>query len=426
MDEQVLANWEEYATIKQWKKGLKFNSHSNKLSEKTLESVRVWMPLFVEYAQKSPDQIIEEALNGKETVRSRLSDFCTWLQHEKGKKFNASVNASYSIIRGFYSHNDINTQKIRSPKIKPADVQSTDDLVPLFDIVETNGKKNKVLRRTFVHDYLECMTYRDKVINICLISSGMDDGDLLKLSLATIRYQDPNSDRIFIRNFRNKTGEIINTFFTKEATTMVRSYEQKYRKDASDSEPLFVKKKSILKQKFTKTNGREFDKDIDNLEFESIDPHVLAMNNRNAVKKLEKLLSSQENSVKFLQRAKQSPLRPKRWRKLFNDACDSVGVPTDIKRIFMGKSDPANKPYGGKSKQDLEIYYEMVEPLLTIYSDLIDLKNNSDNQKIIDDLKNDKEETKQRLNEIEQQILEMKKEAARAREETIQKTQNLN
>ena len=77
MDKQILANWEDYATVKQWKRGLKVNSHANRLSKKTVESLRVWMPLFVEYTQKSPDDIIEEALNGKETVRSRLSDYCT-------------------------------------------------------------------------------------------------------------------------------------------------------------------------------------------------------------------------------------------------------------------------------------------------------------------------------------------------------------
>lgn len=369
LDKQILVGWEEYATIKQWKRGLKTNSHSNKLSDKTLESLRTWMPLFIEYTQKTPDEIIEEALNGKETVRTRLSDFCSWLQENKGKKFNASVNAAYSVIRGFYSHNDINTQKIRSPKLKPTDVQNTDDLVPLFDIVDMDGQKKKVVKRQFIRDYLECMVYRDKVVNMCLISCGMDDGDLLKLPLAVIRYQDPNSDRIFIRNFRNKTGEIINTFFTKETTRLVRSYEQKYRKDAPDSEPIFVKTKSMLKQSFTRINRRPFDSANDELNFEPIDPHVLAINNRNAVKRFEKLLSSQEKTVKFLQSKKQSPLRPKRWRKMFNDACDAAGIPTDIKRIFMGKSDPANKPYGGKSKQDLEMYYELVEPNLTVFSE---------------------------------------------------------
>ena len=402
MDKQVLANWEDYATVKQWKRGLKVNSHSNRLSEKTLESLRIWMPLFVEYTQKTPDEIIEEALNGKETVRSRLSDFCTWLQQEKEKKFNASVNAAYSVIRGFYSHNDVNTQKIRAPKLKPTEVQNTDDLVPLFDIVEVDGQKKKVLRRAFIRDYLECMAYRDKVINMCLISCGMDDGDLLKLPLATIRYQDPNSERIFIRNFRNKTGESINTFFTKETTKLVKSYEQKYRKDAPDSEPIFSKNKSLLKQSFAKNYGRQFDRVTDDLDFEAIDPHILAMNNRNAVKKLEKLMSSQENSVKFLQSKKQSPLRPKRWRKLFNDACDAAGVPTDIKRIFMGKSDPANKPYGGKAKQDLEMYYELVEPNLTVFSEV-----KSESTKETEELKQEVDELKKQLKKDKSELLEM-------------------
>jgi len=35
----------------------------------------------------------------------------------------------------------------------------------------------------------------------------------------------------------------------------------------------------------------------------------------------------------------------------------------------MGKSDPSNKTYEGKSRMNLEIYYEKLEPILTIYSE---------------------------------------------------------
>ncbi|HUT06700.1 MAG TPA: hypothetical protein VMW74_08465 [Nitrosopumilaceae archaeon] len=134
---QTLTNWEEYASIKKWKNGLKYNSHKNKLSPKTHQAIRNWMPLFIEYTQKNPDDIIEEALKGKETVKARLSDFCTWAEDEKGKKFNASVHGSYHIIRGFYSHNDINTQKIRTPKTEPSEVQFTDD-----NVHKLESKKN--------------------------------------------------------------------------------------------------------------------------------------------------------------------------------------------------------------------------------------------------------------------------------------------
>ena len=45
------------------------------------------MPLFLEYTQKNPNDLIEEALHSKETIRARLSDFCSWLQDIKQKKY---------------------------------------------------------------------------------------------------------------------------------------------------------------------------------------------------------------------------------------------------------------------------------------------------------------------------------------------------
>jgi len=41
----------------------------------------------------------------------------------------------------------------------------------------------------------------------------------------------------------------------------------------------------------------------------------------------------------------------------------------------MGKSDPANKVYEGKSRQDLELYYEKIETQLTIFSEPINESN---------------------------------------------------
>jgi len=87
---------------------------------------------------------------------------------KKRKKFNASVHGAYHIIRGFYSHNDINTQKIRTPKVDPSEVQFSNDRVPLFDIVEIekDGRKvkDKQLRRDFLKSFFECLSPRDKLI----------------------------------------------------------------------------------------------------------------------------------------------------------------------------------------------------------------------------------------------------------------------
>lgn len=402
---QILTNWEEYGSIKKWKNGLKYNSHKNRLSPKTLQAIRNWMPLFIEYTQKNPDDIIEEALKGKEVVKARLSDFCTWAEEEKGKKFNASVHGSYHIIRGFYAHNDINTQKIRTPKTEPSEVQFTDDNVPLFDIIEVEKsdgtkEKEKRIKREFIKNFLECLSPRDKIICMCIKDSGMDSSDILDLTLKTVRYQDSSQERIFVRDLRNKTGEILATFFSKETTKLVRSYVQLHRKNANDDEPIFVQSSQEFKVEFNKKHKRRFDPTIDELKHHAVEPHYLAKCFRIATQKLEKLLSTSEKPIRILQRNKQSPLRPKRFRKLFNDVCDGAGIPTDIKRVFMGKSDPANKVYEGKSRQDLELYFEKIEPKLTIYSEP---RNESDLLEI-KKLREELEQTKQNQESIEERV----------------------
>jgi len=401
---QILAQWEEYATIKGWKKGLKYNSHKNRLSQKTLESMRVWMPLFLEYTQKNPNDLIEEALHSKETIRARLSDFCSWLQDIKQKKYNASVNASYSVIRGFYSHNNINTQKIRMPKLEPTQVQFSDDNLLLFDVVtsEENGvyQENKRIRRDFLKQYFSYLNPRDQIIALCILSSGLDSGDVLNISLATIRYQDQNQERIFIRDLRNKTGESVSTFFSKEASKLVRNYVKTHRKNGKDSEPIFVVATKELKAFFHKNHERTFNSLNDELEAIPLEGHSLSTNFRDAVNRYNQ--ENRDNKIP-IEHGKQSPLRPKRFRKAFNDACDNAGIPVDIKRVFMGKSDPANKAYEGKSRQDLEIYYKRVEPNLTIFSEHSPTKSEEVRklQEDLDMMKKDKYEQRQKTEDME-------------------------
>ena len=431
---QVLAKWEEYATIKEWKKGLKYNSHKNKLSDHTLESIRTWMPLYLEYSQKNPDDLIDEALISKETVRARLSDFCSWLQDVKHKKYNASVNAAYSVIRGFYSHNNINTQKIRTPKLEPTQVQFSDDNLLLFDIVKTTKdgitQENKRIRRDFLKEFFEYLSYRDKIIALCILSSGLDSGDILKIPIASIRYQDPTQTRIFIRDLRNKTGESVNTFFSKEATKLVKNYIKTYRKNSKDSDPIFVVSSKEQKANYQKKFKHPFDQGLDEFEAIPLDAHSLSTNFRDAIVRYNK-----ENIGNMIpiEPGKQSPLRPKRFRKVFNDACDFAGIPVDIKRVFMGKSDPSNKTYEGKSRQDLEIYYRKVEPNLTIFSEPI-TSSDEDVTKLKEDLKLlklDKDMQNKKIDGLELKIYQLQYEVgslrkgARSDQKTLRKANSI-
>jgi hypothetical protein len=372
--DQILATWKDYATVKKWKKSLKFDSNEGRLSSKTDEAGNYYMPLFIEFKQKTPDAIIEEALAGKFVVKESLSDFCNWLEDEKNMKRNHAIHAAYEIIRGFYSHNDINTQKIRTPTKDPSEVQTTDDVLPLFEIVETvheDGKKEKVkkIRRGLLTKFLDLLPFRDKVIMMCIKDTGADDGDILRWTLGNIRYQEPGQERIFIRLNRQKTRRFVCYFLSKETTKMVRRYEKLYREFASDDEPIFVQSETQFKAQFFREHGRPFMKERDEMHLKVISTHTLSDSCRNAAKKLEKILKDEGNPTQILRRYSQSPLRPKRFRKVFSDACDYVGIATDVKRLFMGKKEDSNQPYGGKSRQDLELYFDKLEPVITIYSD---------------------------------------------------------
>ncbi len=371
---QILSNWKDYASVKTWKKDIKINSRSGRLSPSTEQSIDQYMPLFIEFKQKNPDEIIEEALVGKHVVKESLSDFSNWLEDEKGKKRNQAIHASYEVIRGFYSHNEINTQKITTPTKDPSEVQTTDDILPLFEIISIehdDGKIEKIkrIKREFLTRFLDLLSFRDKVAIMCIKDTGADDGDVLQWTLGMMRNQEPGAERIFIRVLRQKTRRYVCYFLSKETTKLIRRYEKQYREFAPDDDPIFVDTITQFKGTFRRKHGRLFDQDRDEMKLEAITPHTLSESCRTAAKKLEKSLYDEGTPTRILTKNKQSPLRPKRWRKIFSEACDYVGITTDIKRLFMGKKDDSNQPYEPKSKQDLELYFERIEPILTLYSD---------------------------------------------------------
>ena len=321
---------------------------------------------------EKPDEIIEEALNGKYVVRKTLSDFCTWLQDVNKKKFNHAVHATHHVLRGFYSHNDINTQKIKIPIRDLSYVQTTDDRLPLYDIIEVDndGTKEKVkkIRRELIKTFLDQFSLRYRIIMMRIKDTGADSGDVLNWTLNCIRYQE-NQERIFFRLKRRKTGQFVCHFLSKETTQLIRRYDKQFRAHVDDNDIIFVQTINEFKSLFHRVHGRLFIQDEDELNLTGVDTKNLFDACRTAIEKLEKILSDEDKPSSILRKNPQSQLRPKRFRKVFFDACDDAGIPVDIKRLFMGKKDVANQSYESKSRQDLELYYEKIEPMITIYSD---------------------------------------------------------
>lgn len=101
-------------------------------------------------------------------------------------------------------------------------------------------------------------------------------------------------------------------------------------------------------------------------------------------------------------KGKQQPYRPARWRHIYEDALIAAGIDPVIIDIFKGTVNRSGKPYPGKSREELEYFYEMVEPNLTI-------DYQEDESDMISKLQEQLEEERQKSNEqINKTIEEMK------------------
>jgi len=369
-----ISNWESYATVKIWKKSLAQNSDEMELAKGTYNGMKTWFPRFLKSTIShehpdglSPDELIEEALADPMIIKDRLADAFI---HEKKIQRSQDENSNhsntvigiYGSVRGFYSHNLSNMPKIRTPKIKPRTVMTTDAITPLTEITTNlEGKKIVDIDRKIFQRYMQKLPLRDQVVVSGLLSSGMDSGDIVKVTVGMIREQ-AQHERIFFSNFRAKTGEILNTFWSKEATTLAREYITDERSNADDNDPLFIVSEKQQKRDFFEKYHRQYTVNDFSLlpERNALTKHRLAMKLREGAKKMK---------IK-LKKGVQSPLRPKKYRKLFSDACDKAGIGENKRKIFMGKSDKSDKIYAGTSRHQLEIYYELVEPYVTIYQDI--------------------------------------------------------
>jgi len=142
----------------------------------------------------------------------------------------------------------------------------------------------------------------------------------------------------------------------------LRNFLKTERDNAQDDESIFIPSDRELKCIFRQNHGRGFNPDKDILpKIKSVASTEVSYQFREIARKI-----GIKNSRKYAQ----SAFRPKRFRKVFESACTCGGVPVPVQQTFMGHKGEMTKVYLGKSKEELEYYYELVEPQVTVYSDL--------------------------------------------------------
>ena len=354
--ETIQLNWKEFNSSKRWSKKLRLRNDDKEIPVKTLSAMSNWFPPYLSFHNKTPDELIEEALTDDEIVQDRLDDF---YRHKKELlDRNSCITGIYGVIRGFYRHNKINTQDIIAPKFSVRMVKKTDSNYPLFKIITKSGIKKIILNRDLLREFYSKLNTRDQCILLCLMSTGLESSDFLKLTVGDIRIQ-MEHPRIFMNGNRNKTFSEFSDFCSKEATIAIKNYIKKERREAADEDAVFVITLSGQKRLFYKQNNRSWRIGDDLPVPNAISPIEIA----------DAFRTAQRNMGIKLQKGKQSPLRPKRFKKVFRTACANAGLDRDITKTFLGHKGDQSQNYQEDGRELLEYYYELVEPKISLFYD---------------------------------------------------------
>ncbi len=292
---------------------------------------RMWE--YTEEGKLNPEDFLKEAKENIDNAGKRLDKYFNE-KIKSGASWNTAVT-NVSFLRGFYTHNDLMFPKRWGiPKRKVSNVSSRDEKTALYDY--DDEKREVIFKNGTLQHFVQNLSFRDQTISLCLMPTGADATDLLKLNVEFVKdgkgkLQDVK--RFYWHSNREKDGVEFKVFFSEEATEFLKRFVEQERKDASDDEPLFAKEDS-----------------------ERLDAHALAMNFRVSA-----------NKMGYVKKAKASPFRPKRFRHWFRTACGIAHIEEGYIKAFMGHASDVSASYLERNKGLFEMQYVKVEPLVTVF-----------------------------------------------------------
>jgi len=343
----------KFESVQNWFNSLESNKElKGKELSKTAKSMRLgrlWE--LTNKGEITPDELLAEAKEDIDKTGKRLNDY--FVAKKKVTSHN-TAHTSTGYLRGFYTHNKIMfPRSVKLPKKEESQIVTQDDKTALYDYDEET--KEMVFKSEKIRYFLQNLSFRDQVIALCLLSSGADTKDLLKLNVGFVKDKEENicdKKRFFWRGQRSKTGTPFRTFFSAEATEYLKRYVRQERVNAKDDEPLFVGQK----REYTISQGKHEGKrvEID----ERLTVHAISSSFRLASKDIGKVTKKGESN----------PFRPKRFRRLFRSACSIAEVDVGYVKAMMGHTQDMSGTYLEKGAPFFKRVYVQVEPFLTVFT----------------------------------------------------------
>jgi len=357
--------WQDFATVKNWKKQLKKHSKKKELSHNTWKLVGHYFPKFLKLSGKTPDELIEESLVDPEAGEDRIDAYFDVLKQMISH--NSARVICYGNIQGFYSHNRVNTRNWTTPEPEPSQVKDTDDNFPVWVYNEADDEFE--LNRKLFQDFFNRLNPTYRAVAFALIGTGQDIGIVLKRNVGFVRNQDYRHKRLSLNDNRSKTSEIIDGFYSVEATDAARSLVASERQNAEDNDPLYTTSIAHRKREFRKIHG---------YAFRSNGVDVLPPAKRLEGGTIETAFRKAQRAMGIkLVKGRQGPLRPKRLRKIYRTAADLAGLGDDKARQLIGQSNGnrSSGVYLETSREMQERTYMKVENKIWIFKESESLPN---------------------------------------------------
>lgn len=127
--------------------------------------MKIYFPGFLKFHNKTPDDLIEEALVDSEIGEDMLDDYFSILKEMIS--FNSARVICYALFQGFYSHNKVNTKNWAIPEPHPSNVKSTDDNYPVWQYNEKTDEFE--LNRPLLQDFFNRLNPTHRAIAFALI-----------------------------------------------------------------------------------------------------------------------------------------------------------------------------------------------------------------------------------------------------------------
>lgn len=333
-------------SVQNWMQSLETQSAAKgkTLSKKVRNTRLKFLQDYIQYTGLDSEQLIQEAENNIGNTMIKLTGFLNWLQgtnnnNVKPRSRTLAWNSACTVqafVRGFYTHNDLTFPKrFKTPQRRVSKCSQRDAKTPIFDYDEE--KDEIVYNNGILQHFISNLNFRDQTIALCLLSTGADTTDLLRLTVAFIKDGKGNittKKRLLWHDNRNKDGVEFKVYFSSEATSFLKRYVEQERNGAQDTEPLFIKEDGT-----------------------PLNAHALAINFRHAAEKMGL----------NVEHGKSHPFRPKRLRHLFRTAAGNAHVDSGYVQAFMGHRSDISNSYLEKSDSMFLREYVKLEPYVIVY-----------------------------------------------------------